>query len=188
VHNKCVDKNVRERDRVGAYDRKTKACRLRDSRKARVRCVIFLIRHLSRIFMSLNNPKAARVFTQEIKSHVQRPDGNFLFARCRRNLFCPDVGADICIYISSRSFGDAITTRKNNGSGTKFANGCVKHPWQKTCSIGNSIAINGLKEPYVSISFDAIMASVTSRPVSYTESNEFTMEYLLQFTKVFPAG
>ena len=71
--------------------------------------------------MSLNNPKAARVFTREIKSHVQRPGGNFLFARCRRNLFCPDVGADICIYISSRSFGDAITTRKNNDSETKFA-------------------------------------------------------------------
>lgn len=72
------------------------------------RGVISLIRHLSRIFMSLNNPKAARVFTRQIK--ITRPTfGRELFIRAVSAKFIlPRVDVDICIYISSRSFGAAM--------------------------------------------------------------------------------
>jgi len=64
--------------------------------------VISLIRHLSRIFMSLNNPKAARIFTWEIKSTSGR---ELFIGAVSAKFILPRVGADICIYISSRSFG-----------------------------------------------------------------------------------
>jgi len=77
---------------AGERDRETKACRSRDSPRNGARGVISLIRHLSRIFMSLNNPKAARVFTREIKSHVQR-SGRKLFIRAVSAKFIlPRVG------------------------------------------------------------------------------------------------
>jgi len=78
--------------RVGAIE-KQRHVGSRDSSRNGARGVILLIRHLSRIFMSLNNPKAARVFTREIKSHVQRvPDGNFLFAPVSAKFILPRVG------------------------------------------------------------------------------------------------
>lgn len=97
------------------------------------RCARRNIRHLSRIFMSLNNPKAARVFTRQIKitRSVQRSDGDFLFARCRRNLFCP-ASTLTFVFIYHRVLS---APRCNNDPAvkiavpkTKFANGRVKHP------------------------------------------------------------
>lgn len=66
--------------------------------------------------MSLSDPKAARVFTREIKSHVRTE--TFYFARAAAKFILPrptPVGADICIYMSSRARGkerDAITARR----------------------------------------------------------------------------
>lgn len=115
----CAQQMRAARCAGGALDRKTKAYAGRVTAAAKQRGVISLIRHLSRIFMSLNNPKAARVFAQEIKSHVQRPDGNFLFARCRWNLFCSAPALTfVFIYHRALSARDAITTRKNN-AGTR---------------------------------------------------------------------
>lgn len=75
---------------MGACDRKKQKHVGRVTAAKRcARCNITYQTFIANIYVTLNNPKAARVFTREIKSHVQRPDGNFLFTRCRRNLFCP---------------------------------------------------------------------------------------------------
>lgn len=63
--------------------------------------------------MSLNNPKAARVFTREIKSHVQRPDGNFFVRRGVGEIYFAPASTLTFVFIYHRALSarDAITTR-----------------------------------------------------------------------------